>query len=52
MKVLKFGGASLKDKAAYTETIRVLKAKKNRRFWFFRRLWRYRQFGNGGRLAI
>jgi len=28
MKVLKFGGASLKDQAAYTETIRVLKAEK------------------------
>lgn len=28
MKVLKFGGASLKDKAAYTETMRVLKAEK------------------------
>jgi aspartokinase len=28
MKVLKFGGASLKDKAAYTETMRVLKEEK------------------------
>ncbi|MFA6742790.1 MAG: aspartate kinase [Candidatus Neomarinimicrobiota bacterium] len=28
MKVLKFGGASLKDKAAYKETIRILKTEK------------------------